>query len=219
MGWVDHATGLDGLAPADRAALDRLPITEAPKGTVLFCPGDAARGFVVVLKGRVEVFLVGPNGREILLYPVEPGQSCVQSTLGLLGGDDYSGEAITTTECTLVLIPRDLFLPLMDRSTAFRQFVFASFANRMQGMMHLLEQVAFQKVESRLAKALLKRAENDAVMATHQELAVAIGSAREVVSRRLEAMAKRGFVRLDRGRVQLVDKDSLQALSQISPAV
>ena len=184
-----------------------------PKGTALFHPGEAARGFAVVLEGRIEVFLIGPNGRDILLYAVEPGGTCVQTTLGLLGGEDYTGEALAATDCTLVLIPREMFLALMDGSAAFRAFVFAAFAERMQAMMHLLERVAFQRIESRLARALLDRAEAGVVRATHHDLATAIGSAREVVSRRLDGFARRGLVSTERGTVTIRDAAALARLS------
>ena len=212
MGWVDDAR-LPPLDPDARATLDRLSPMQVPAGTALFHPGETVKGFVAVLSGRVEVFLTGPTGRDILLYAVEPGESCVQSTLGLLGGEDYSGEALTRTDCTLVLIPRDAFLRLMDRSAAFRGFVFSAFADRLQSMMHLLEKVAFQRVEARLAEALLARADNGVLHATHADIAVMIGSAREVVSRRLDALARRGFVALDRGQVTLLDPEALRALA------
>lgn len=217
MEWVARAVGLEALSGETRARLSHLHVMQVPRGQALFHPGDAAQGFVLVLTGRVEVYLTGPTGREILLYAVEPGQSCVQSTLGLLGGEDYTGEAITATDCELVLVPRDLFLDLMEVSAPFRQFVFGAFATRMQGIMGLLERVAFQKVESRLAAALLECAEAGLVKATHQELASRIGSAREVVSRRLDQMARSGLVQLGRGSVTLVDTDGLRRAAAFSP--
>ncbi|MDA7426875.1 Crp/Fnr family transcriptional regulator [Primorskyibacter aestuariivivens] len=213
MGWTDAAEGLLELDDAALAKLDALTPMDAAAGTVLFRPGDSVKGFVIMLSGRVEVFLTGPTGREILLYAVEPGQSCIQSTLGLLGGEEYSGEAVTRRPARLVLVPRDVFLSLMDGSPAFRSFVFAAFATRMQSMMHLLERVAFQKIENRLAEALLSRAEDGLLTATHAELAVMIGTAREVVSRRLDAFARRGLVELRRGTVRLRDPDTLRSLA------
>src|SRR6056297_1633053 len=214
MGWIAEADGLPPLEEAAKALLDRLTPMEAPAGTVLFHPGDTVKGFVIMLSGRIDVCLTGPTGRDILLYAVEPGQSCIQSTLGLLGGDDYSGEAIVRRDARAVLVPRETFLALMDRSDAFRGFVFQAFATRMQSMMHLLERVAFIRVEARLAQTLLERAASGTVTATHAEIAVMIGSAREVVSRRLDALARRGLLRLERGAVILLDPDSLRQIAQ-----
>lgn len=205
--------GLAGLDPETESSLSALPETEVPKGAILFRPGDAAKGFVILLEGRIEVFLTGPTGRELLLYAVEPGSSCVQSTLGLLGGEDYSGEAVAASDCRLVMVPRGLFLGLMARSEVFRHFVFTTFAARMQGMMQVLERVAFQRVECRLAQALTERAANGRVQATHQELATAIGSAREVVSRRIEAFTRQGWVVPERGAVRIADEAALRRLA------
>jgi CRP/FNR family transcriptional regulator len=103
----------------------------------------------------------------------------------------------------------------MDLSVAFRKFVFTAFAQRLQSMMHLLDRVAFQRIETRLAQCLLERAEDGTLMATHAEIAVMIGSAREVVSRRLDALARRGIVALDRGVVRILDAGSLRELAEI----
>jgi CRP/FNR family transcriptional regulator len=212
-GWSGRVSGLTALDAGTTRQIDALPLLRIPAGQVLFHPGEAAKGFVVVLTGRIEVFLTGPSGRDILLYAVEPGSSCVQSTLSLLGGEDYTGEAVAAVASEAVLIPRGLFLSLMGSSAAFRTFVFTAFAARMQAMMHLLERVAFQRVESRLALALLDLAEGDAVRATQAELATRIGSAREVVSRRLDALAAQGLVATERGLVRLADRQGLARLA------
>ena len=212
-GWSAEVPELDALEPAARARLDALHVMEVPAGTVLFQPGDAVKGYVVVLEGRIGVHLIGPTGRDILLYDVTPGKSCIQSTLGLLGGEDYSAEAVAERPARVVLMPRAVFLEILDSSPAFRKLVFAAFAERMQSMMQLLEQVAFQKVEARLAGHLLRRAEDGVVQATQQEIASAIGSAREVVSRRLDALERRGVIRCARGTVEILDEDALFSIS------
>lgn len=211
---VWHATAaLSGLSPRARDELARIVPLALPRGAAVFRPGDSAQAFPVVISGRIDVFLTGPTGRDILLYSVEPGQSCVQTTLGLLGGEDYSGEGVAGTDCTLVPIPRGLFLRLMDGEPAFRSFVFAAFAQRMKSMVHVLEKVAFQRVESRLAEALIALADDRVVSATQAELAARIGSAREVVSRRLDSFARRGWVETDRGQVRLTDLPALRRLA------
>lgn len=212
--WIARAPALAALDPATQAALAALTPQVVPRGTVLFRPGEAVEGFALVLEGRVEVFLTGANGREMALYAVEPGQSCVQTTLGLLGGDGlYSTEAVTGTETRLVFVPRGLFLRLMDDAPGFRQMIFAAFAERMGGMIQLMERVSFQSVECRLADFLTARAEDGCLRATQAEIAAQIGSAREVVSRRLDAFARRGWVRTERGTVWLTDPAALRRLA------
>ncbi len=204
----------DDLDDEAKSELSKLRPAHVPKGTVLFRPGDEAPGFFLIASGRVGVYLVGRGGREILLYSVAPGETCVQTTLGLLGGQAYAGEALAETDLVAVVVPRSVFSRLMERSAGFRHFVFRAFGARLADVMRVLEQVAFVKVEERLAFALVERADSRGIVtATHQELATAIGSAREVVSRRLEALGGKGLVELDRGSVRIVDADRLKRLA------
>jgi CRP/FNR family transcriptional regulator len=213
MSWTGSVPALGGLAPESARRLDALAPMEVPAGTVLFRPGDAVKGYVIVLEGRIGVHLIGPTGRDILLYDVVPGKSCIQSTLGLLGGEDYTAEAVADRPTRLVLLPRATFLDLLGTDAAFRTLVFAAFAERMQSMMHLLEKVAFQRVEARLAAWLLSRAEGGTVTATQADIASGIGSAREVVSRRLDALARQGAIAQSRGRVEILDAGLLRRLA------
>ncbi len=206
-----HALGISGDIDENvRAELQKLALHQVEAGEVLFRPGDPARGFIVLLKGRIHVYLTGRNGRELLLYRVEPGESCLQTTLGLLGDAPYHGEGVAETDAEGYLIPPALFLRLMAQSEGFRSFVFRAFAHRLSDSLFVLEQVAFVKVEERLVRELLQRADAEGrVSATHQQLAVAIGSAREVVSRRLDALASAGLIALERGGLRLSDRARL----------
>ncbi|PCD77672.1 Crp/Fnr family transcriptional regulator [Pseudothioclava arenosa] len=212
----DWLSDLPTLDPTAQRRLGALTPFDVPKGHVVFRPGDRAEAFSIVLTGRVEVFLTGPSGREVLLYAVEPGQSCVQTTLGLLGDAPYSAEAIAASELRVVMVPRALFASLMSESEAFRALVFRAFATRMTDVVTLLERVAFQSVECRLAALLLERAEGGRVEATQGQIAVLIGTAREVISRRLDAMARAGLIETARGTVIIRDVAGLERLASLS---
>lgn len=207
MDWLGV---LGDLKAETRAELAGLQIRILPRGLDLFSKGDRAQAFPMVLSGRIEVCLTGPSGREILLYAVEAGQSCIQTTLGLLGDEPYSGTAATVTETEVVRIPKPMFLRLMDSDPAFRAFVLRSFGQRMADLTRLLESVAFGRIDERLAQVLLALAEDEVVRATQAEIAARIGSAREVVSRKLDAFAKAGWVVRDRGEVHLRDLTALR---------
>ncbi|HHG91209.1 MAG TPA: Crp/Fnr family transcriptional regulator [Devosia sp.] len=212
--WTLKALGLERLDEVAREKLGALSPVVLPRGHVLFRPGDPVRGFVMALSGRVGVYLSGANGRELLLYSVEPGQTCVQTTLGLLGEQQYIGEAIAETDISVVLVPREMFVELMAQSDRFRGFVFSAFAERLNTVMQVLEKVAFVTVEARLAQCLLERAREGEIKATHAELATIIGSSREVVSRRVEAMAKSGLLKPDRGSIRILDPRALALRAQ-----
>lgn len=214
-GWADRASFLSEIDADARRALEALKPVHVPVRSTLFRPGDSARSFVILLSGRIGVYLTGRNGRELLLYSVTPGETCVQTTLGVLGGAPYSGEAVAESDLVAVMVPPPIFETLMAESTAFRSFVFKAFADRLGDLMFVLEQVAFVKVEQRLAHALLARADEEGHVAlTHQELAVIIGTAREVVSRRLEALVSKGVVANERGQIRIINRAELARMAR-----
>lgn len=215
--WIDRISALAGVDAASRALAASVPARRLKRGTVVFRAGDEAVAFFIVLGGRISVTITGPTGREILLYEVGGGETCVQTTLALLGGQRYEGEATVTEEAEAVAIPRPVFDRLMAESQAFRAFVFGSFGRRLADVIHLLEKVAFVPIESRLAAVLLDRAGSAArIEATHQDLASAIGSAREVVSRRLDALRDRGIVDLGRGVITIANRRALEQIAAAS---
>lgn len=210
--WLARA-GLTGFADAQaRASLAGLQPVLIPRGAVLFRPGDDPKGFLLVLSGRVAVNLTGAGGRDIRLYTVEAGQTCIQTTLCMLGQQAYAGEAVALTDVSAVVVPPATFDILMDKSTGFRRFVFSAFGTRLAEVTALLEQVAFAGVDERLAEALLSECgETGMVRATHEQLARRIGSAREVVSRKLETWAGSGLVALERGLIRVLERDAIAA--------
>lgn len=104
-GWAEQASFLSEIDADARRALEALKPIHVPSRTTLFRPGDAAQSFVILLSGRIGVYLTGRNGRELLLYSVTPGETCVQTTLGVLGGAAYSGEAVAESDLVAVMVP------------------------------------------------------------------------------------------------------------------
>ncbi len=207
---------LAGLEPAARRKLERhARIMELPAGTTLFRPGDLCENYMVVLKGSARVTLTSESGREILLYRVEPGQSCVLTTAALMAGDDYEAEGETETETLALVIPQPVFRELLAESEAFRRFVFSSFAVRLRDLIGLVGEVAFARLDRRLAAFLCRRADDrGTIHLTHQEIAAEVGSTREAVSRLLKSFERAGYVRLSRGSVTLLDRRALARLAE-----
>jgi CRP/FNR family transcriptional regulator len=211
---ADRPPLLPGLPePLRRRVLAEAVAVEAPAGTVLFRPGDACTLFLLLLQGVVRVQLVTATGHEIVLYRVEPGESCVLTTSCLMAQDAYAAEGIAETDVRGLGLPQALFDRLLAEEASFRRFVFAAFGRRLADLMLVLNEVAFRRVDARLADWLLQRQQQGGVDSTHQEIAVELGTAREVVSRQLKELERQGLVALARGRVSLRDPTGLRRIA------
>lgn len=212
--WLTSFPALQGVDDAAwREILSAARPLEAPAGTVLFRDGDACRNYLLLQEGSVRVHKVTESGREIVLYRVEAGQACVLTTACLLACEMYPAEGVAETDVRGVVIPMERFQDGLSRSDGFRSFVFAAYAKRISDLILLVEEVAFGRMDVRLAQCLLERAGQDGeVRRTHQELAVELGTAREVVSRQLKDFERRHWVVLSRGRISVVDRAALDRL-------
>jgi CRP/FNR family transcriptional regulator len=214
--WIERFPGLDALGEDDRTFLaQRARLISLPANHTIFAPGQPAEQFLLVLDGTVRVQQVAANGREIVLYRVAGGESCIMTTASLLSQDSYSAEGVTETPVEAVAVPKEAFDDLMARSPAFRSFVFTNYADRIADLMQLVDEVAFQRIDKRLAHKLIEHANSAGLLsATHQDLAVELGSAREVVSRHLKELQRRGLIDLTRGQIALRDRAALEAIAE-----
>lgn len=189
-------------------------ISRLPSGTTLYRPGDECPGFVVVHEGTVKVSLTAENGREIVLYRVRPGDVCLQTFGCLVKGSHYSAEAVTEGDVAIEIVPAGEFQRRVVEDTRFRQQLFAAVASRFADLERLVEDVALTSLDARLARALLRLADDAGlVSATHEALAVEIGSARAVVSRQLGVFARNGLIEATRGAIRLLSADALRRLA------
>lgn len=187
---------------------------ELPANTPVFAPGAPCRNYLLVAAGRVRVQLLTAGGREVVLYHVGAGESCVLTTSCLLGRTSYPAEGVTETAVTALALSAGDFDRGLDSSAAFRRLVFGNLGDRLTDVILRMEQVAFGPIDGRLAGSLLKlAAQTNPVQLTHQALALELGSAREVVSRHLKRFEDQGWVRLRRGSVELLDPVALTQLS------
>ena len=202
---------LDTLPAALRSRVAQQAQTvKMPAGSVLFDERQPCQGFPFILDGGIRVLKPAANGRELPLYRVLPGESCIITSSCLLGRTDYNARGITEGETTLVLLPRPLFDELLGQP-AFRNFVFNLFSERIADLMQLVEEVAFRKLDQRLAGLLLGKGK--LVHATHQQLADELGSVREIVSRLLKGFAAQDLVRLGREQIEILDPAGLRRLA------
>lgn len=206
-----------GLRNADAQLLGEVREITVPAGTTLVRQGEVCGHYLLVAEGAVKVFARAENGREIVLYRIVPGGACILTTSCLMAEAPFPAEAISESELRALVIPAPQFRAGLQQSSAFRTFVFESFGARILDLIHLVEQVAFGRVDVRLARFLLAHGESG-VSATHQALAAELGTAREVVSRRLKEFETRGWVALHRGNVAVLDGSQLQRFVETAEA-
>lgn len=214
-----NGADLDTLYPAvatlpeglRRRLEQSLQTLRLPNATVIFDERQPCQGFPFVLSGAVKVVKAAANGRELPLYRVLPGESCILTSSCLLGHRDYTARGITEGETVLGLLPVPLFAELLEQA-GFRDFVFSLFAERMTELMELVEEVAFHKLDQRLARLLLGHGQT--LRITHQGLADQLGSVREMVSRLLKVFAEQGLVRLGREQIEILDPAGLRRIGE-----
>lgn len=214
--WIGKFPALAALDADSRRTLQaRAAAVELPAGVTVFRGGDECQNYLLVLEGSVRVQMTAKSGREIVLYRVDAGETCVLTTACLLSHQAYSAEAITETPVRAVAIPASVFNDLLSKSPALRGFVFEAFGTRISDLMLLVEEVAFGRLDIRLARLLRERADAGGNLdMTHQALAVELGTAREVVSRQLKEFERKGAISIARGHISVLRRDILDTYAE-----
>lgn len=192
------------------ACTEQFPEISLPARQPVFTQGQACQNYIVLTGGQVKVFARSEDGREVVLYRIQPGEVCILTTACLMGGNHYSAEAITENDISARVIPPGDFNRLLETDSAFRTFVFNNFSQRLTDLMLQLEQITFDSIEQRLRHFLYRMSEQRIELTiTHQEIATEIGSAREVISRCLKKLEKEQVVTLTRGAIRVADRSLL----------
>lgn len=195
-------------APRLDQVLAESVIRRAPAGTVMFDQSNPCQAFPMLIEGTIRVSKIAPNGREMQLYRVVPGESCVMTSSCLLGNAPYSARGIAETDLIVVTLSQPVFSRLLAEHEPFRTYVFSLFADRLADLMQLVEAVAFQRLDQRLAALLLGKGR--VIRTTHQSLAEELGSVREIVSRLLKSFSEQGLVGLERERIEVLNPQGLR---------
>ncbi|MBO6602329.1 MAG: Crp/Fnr family transcriptional regulator [Roseicyclus sp.] len=215
-GWIRHFEGLQSLSEDMQTELIKgSTVVSVPSGTQVFQPGQPADNLLLLLEGTVRVHQKSDTGREVLLYRVHAGESCVLTTACMLACENYSADGLAESDVSAVAIPRATFDALAARSDVFRNFIFTAYSRRITALFTLIDDIVFRRLDVRLAGRLLELAgAGDVVQATHQMLATELGTAREVISRTLAEFQRRGWVEQSRGELRLVGRGGLDRLTR-----
>jgi CRP/FNR family transcriptional regulator, anaerobic regulatory protein len=212
LSWLTSFPELVDLESEAKELLSKhARIVEAPIGTIGYHEGGKCGAYVMRLAGQSRVYKMSVSGREILLYRVNAGETCVITTTCLLGNSDYPASTVVEEAIRDVIIPSATFNQLMIDSQVFRRYVMKNYGALISDLIVLLDEVAFQTLDARLAKVLLDSREG-VLQRTHQQLADELGTAREVVSRQLKRFEQKGWITMGRGQVEVQDRQKLQQM-------
>jgi CRP/FNR family transcriptional regulator len=179
-------------------------------GDIAYRQGQHCQAYVMCIEGQTRVFKTSESGREILLYQVGPGETCVLTTSCLLAGSPFPAESTAETDVLHAALPASAFHRLMAASPRFRKFVLDNYGDLLSSLIMLVDEVAFASLDLRLARRLLAEADARGVVAkTHQQLALDLGSVREVISRYLAEWERMGWVHASRGSIEVRNRAAL----------
>ena len=188
-----------------RQLLETAELTSLPRGAFYFEEGHSCSWIALVGEGDIRVYKRGETGMEITLYHVERGQTCILTASCVLAQTAYPASAIVDSDALAVLFPADIFRDWVARNEVIRRFIFSSLANRMDGVLSLIEELTFGKLDERLLKFLKEKAlafpGKQGIQMTHEEIATELGSVREVISRILKDFERRGLLQQSRGKI------------------
>ncbi|MGC2062450.1 MAG: Crp/Fnr family transcriptional regulator [Thermodesulfovibrionales bacterium] len=170
----------------------------------IYSEGDSCPAISFLLSGEIRVFKIGEGGREITLYEIESGETCILNASCILSGLAYPAHAVATKAGEMLLIPAVEFRRLIATYSEMRDFVFKIISRRLASVMALVEEIAFGRMDERLLDYLNREAVTQQLAKTHQEIASDLGTSREVVSRILKDFERRGMVMLSRNLIRLV---------------
>lgn len=175
-----------------------------PTGMLIYTEGDACSAIAFLLSGEIRVFKTAEGGREITLYEIGRGETCILNASCILADTPYPANAVSLKSGSMLLVSADTFRKLMDLSQEMRYFVFDIMSRRLATVMALVEEVAFGRMDVRLKDYLSDKADNRVIMTTHQRIADDLGTSREVVSRLLKDLERKGILTLSRNEITLI---------------
>ena len=171
-------------------------LARIPVGHDVFLEGDHVDAIALLISGVVRVYKIGETGREITLYRFGNGQSCILTANAILSQKTFPAIATVEKEAEAVMIPAATFRDWVVRYDLWREFVFDLFSQRLSSVMEIVDEIAFRRMDARVASLLLRRVRlQNPMRITHQEIAAELGSSREVISRLLEDFSERGLIR------------------------
>jgi CRP/FNR family transcriptional regulator len=186
-------------------------IIKLQKGQPICHEGNHCSHLSIVLEGTARIYKLGENGKEITLYRISQGESCILTASCILSEIPFPAFAICDSDIEAAIIPANTVQTWLSESAVWRDYIFSLVATRLSNIIHVVEDVVFRKMDRRIAAYLCNRAINEstAIRVTHQEIASELGTSREVVSRILKDFEHEQLIKVTRGAIHLIDFDAL----------
>lgn len=192
------------LEPACREEIWASAIEKNFSGGQTICrEGDDCLYLPLVVSGSLRVFKSAENGREVTLYAVPPGSSCVLSAAGILKDSIFPANAVAESETRVLLISNSKVKDMYEKYPGWRNFILSLYTDRVSAVIHLVEEVLFRRLDERLWEFIKQKSVNGKLNMTHQKIAEDLGSTREVISRLLKDLENRNIIALNRGTVEI----------------
>jgi CRP/FNR family transcriptional regulator, anaerobic regulatory protein len=187
------------------------------RGSYFYREGDYCAQFALIGKGNIRVFRATPAGRQITLYHLHEGQTCLVNMLCAFLHQPTPASAQAESSVDALLVPANVFRHWVKTAEVVTDHVFRLMSSRVVEVMTLVEEVAFRKMDRRIAALLLNHSDSPemecrTVLMTHEDIAAELGTAREVVSRVLKDLEHQGAIEMERGQLQLRDCQILREL-------
>lgn len=187
---------------------------EAADGQPLLETGNSCRDVLLVGRGRIRLFIAGESGREVTLYYVKPGEICPVNLGAAMGGVGAFADAAASGELAALTLSGNDIRNLCHRNAALQDYLFSAMTLKLGEVIELIREITTRRVDHRLAAYLLRKFDESeesppAAEVTQQTIALDLGTAREVVSRRLQELDGIGAVELRRGKIILQDRVAL----------
>jgi len=179
--------------------------------SVLFKPGDSCQAFLILCSGSIRVEMTAKSGRELNLYRMQPSESCILTTSALLNSEHYYAQGVAESDITAIALSVDDFYKAIQFSNTFTRYVLSGYASRISSVIRLVDRMAARDVMFDVCQYLVSNVNQEMhVMATQTQMANEIGTAREVVGRKLHALELEGVISLKRGEVVIQDMTYLR---------
>ncbi|MCP5064371.1 MAG: Crp/Fnr family transcriptional regulator [Ignavibacteriae bacterium] len=192
--------------------LQHASIASLPKDTLIFDEGSTTNNLAVIISGKVRVYKLAESGREITIYRINKGESCILTISSILSNLTYPARAVVEEDVEALIVPSDIFKELVNKDEIWRNFTFGLMNTRFANVITVVEEVAFRRMDERILEFLVQKfnSNGNELNITHQEIAYELGTYREVVSRILKDFEKSGLIELSRNKINILNVDEIK---------